>query len=244
MRTDNVFLRSLPLGLRPAPFLGPPWRKCLFLARMVEVQRHGFDFQQWVIKSFFAPFPEGYTAKWDVPSEFNASQAVPGTMRALPVSIKTCKNRSPIGFGDALRQFALDEDFLLIVGFWEQTGPFKNFIATEAVKVTVAQWRSLFAPITAEALQELDEIIKDRSLHYSEVRELARVRKSQRPFSDARMVLNPKIDSKVQRRLQCSLPFEVFWGMAGKQPYVDVKSSLFGRAVPNPFSSQPRTFQQ
>lgn len=243
-RTESVFRRSRPLGLRPAPFLAPPCDELWSLDNMVEVQRHGFDFQQWVIRSFFAPFQEHYTAKWDVPSESNSSQAVPDALRALPVSIKTCKNGSPVGFGDALRQFALDEDFLLIVGFWEQAGPFKNYIATEAVKVTVAQWRRLLDPITANALHELDVMIKDRTLHYSKVRELARVRKSQRPFSDARMVLNPKIDSKVQRRLQCSLPFEVFWEMAGKQPYSNVKSSLFGRAVPNPFSSQPRTFQR
>jgi hypothetical protein len=211
---------------------------------MVEVQRHGFDFQQWVIKGFFAPFQEGYTSKWDVPREFNSSPAIPLAMRGLPVSIKACKNRSPVGFGDALRQFALDEDFLLIVGFWEQAGPCKNFIASEAVRVTVAQWRSLFAPITADALHELDGIIKDRNLHYTKARELARKCKSQSPFSDARMVVNPKIDHKGQRRLQCSLPFKVFWEMTDKQPYSDVKSSLFGQALPNPFSSRPRTFQR
>ena len=211
---------------------------------MVEVQRHGFDFQQWVISNFFASFQENYTAKWDVPREFNSLQLVPMAMRGLPVSIKTCKNGSPVGFGDAFRQMELGEDFLLIVGFWEQDGSSKNYVATEAVKITVEQWRERFAPITESAMRELDEIIKDRRMHYSRVRELARAHKAQPPFSNAQMVMNPKIDSKVQRRLQCSLPFDLFWELAGKEPYNNADSTLFGRRVPNPFSSKPRTFRR
>ena len=70
----------------------------------------------------------------DVPSALNVSITVPGALRKLPVSIKTCKYGSSIGFGDALRQFENEEDFLLIVGFWKQAGAFKNFVAVEAAK--------------------------------------------------------------------------------------------------------------
>jgi hypothetical protein len=212
---------------------------------MVEVQRHGFDFEQWVKTTFFEPFQDNnYTAKWDVPQSSNSRAVVPESLRALPVSIKTCKNRSSIGFGDAIRQFSVDEEFLLIVGFWEQSGPVKNYVAVEAVKVTVAQWRHLFDPITAAALNELDTTIKDRTLTYIEARRQAKLRKSKGPFTRALMTLNPKIDSKAQRRLQCSLPFMTFWEMTGKQPYARIDSFLFKKAVPNPFSSEPRTFQR
>lgn len=86
---------------------------------MPEVQLHGFDFENWIKQTFFAEFSVSYSNKWDVPAEANDDGIVPIEFRRLPVSIKTCKNRCPIGFGDALRQFKIDEDFLLIVGFWE-----------------------------------------------------------------------------------------------------------------------------
>lgn len=96
---------------------------------MSEVQLHGFDFENWIKKTFFAESSVSYSHKWDVPAEFNRLEIIPEAFRHLPVSIKTCKNHCPIGFGDALRQFKIDEDFLLIVGFWEQTGGDKNFLS-------------------------------------------------------------------------------------------------------------------
>lgn len=132
---------------------------------MPEVQLHGFDFENWIKKTFFADFSASYSHKWDVPAEFNKLEIVPKEFRHLSVSIKTCKNRSPIGFGDALRQFSINEDFLLIVGFWEQSGVNKNFVAVEAAKITAKNWKNLFAPLTEKDLKLLDSTIKNKDLH-------------------------------------------------------------------------------
>ena len=244
IRTDNVSRRSLPLDFRPAPFLRPPRGEPVFPKFMTEVQRHGFDFQDWVIQTFFVSHVGEYTGKWDVPADFNTLEIVPESFRHLPVSIKTCKYKSPIGFGDAIRQFNLSEDFLLIVGFWRQDGPSKNFVAAEAVKVTATYWKSLFGPISKEVLQQLDRIVKDTGIHYKTRQLSAKNSKRSFPFTEARMVLNPKIDSKEQRRLQCSLPFKEFWSIVGKEHYADVHCTLFGKPVPNPFNSGPRTFRK
>ncbi|MDQ3799852.1 MAG: hypothetical protein M3384_10395 [Acidobacteriota bacterium] len=210
---------------------------------MPEVQSHGFDFENWIKKTFFAEFSVSYGSKWDVPAQLNNREIVPEAFRYLPVSIKTCKNGCPIGFGDALRQYKNNEDFLLIVGFWEQAGAYKNFVAVEAVKVAAEDWRKLFEALTENDLQLLDATIKNREMHYSEVRETAqRIKKS---FPPTRVVLNPKIDSKIQRRLQCGLPFGVFWNnFAGKEPYRDLQCTLFGEYVPNPFASGARVFKR
>ncbi len=209
---------------------------------MPEVQMHGFDFENWIRKTFFADFTVSYSNKWDVPAEFNRLEIVPKEFRNLPVSIKTCKNGCPIGFGDALRQFGVDEDFLLIVGFWEQSGANKNFVAVEAVKVTAQSWRNLFQPLTEKDLRLLDSTIKNKETHYAEVRKTAKEIKQS--FAPTRIILNPKIDSKTQRRLQCSLPFGVFWkDFVGKEPYRNVESSLFGESVPNPFVSGTRVIK-
>ena len=211
---------------------------------MPEVQRHGFDFENWVKETFFAKFEASYTQKWDVPSESNYLENVPNEFHNLPVSIKTCKFGSAIGFGDALRQFKNDEDFLLIVGFWKQSGNYKNFVAVEGVKITANNWRNLFLPLNLNDLTLLDSTIKNTKLHYSEARKQAKEIKNSDKFNQAKIILNPKNDSKTQRRLQCSLPFGVFWQeFVGKESYQNADCELFGERVPNPFLSSQRTFK-
>lgn len=211
---------------------------------MAEVQRHGFDFENWVKETFFAECEVKYSEKWDIPKEANCSEIIPEDFRNLPVSIKTCKYGAPIGFGDALRQFNNKEDFLLIVGFWKQDGEYKNFVAVEGVKVTVKAWKNLFLPLDSNDLISLDSTIKNTSLHYSEVRKLAKQLKNSDKFKQTKIVLNPKIDSKNQRRLQCSLPFRIFWNdFVGKEPYQNLNCTLFNKKIPNPFISGKRIFK-
>jgi hypothetical protein len=210
---------------------------------MPEVQKHGFDFENWVKDSFFGQILVTYTEKWDIPAQFNLSNGVPAELRGLPVSVKTCKYGGQIGFGDALRQHGNAEDFLLVVGFWEQAGAYKNFVAVEGVKVTTAAWRSLFFPLKEEDIKKLDALIKNRDLHYTDVRQQAQAIKKLDNYINTKIVLNPKVDSKNQRRLQCSVPFNVFWSEFAKKPaYKNVDCELFGKKVPNPLLSSARVF--
>lgn len=211
---------------------------------MAEVQRHGFDFENWVKETFFAEFNAAYTQKWDVPDEANCLAKIPNGFHHLPVSIKTCKFGSPIGFGDALRQYNNNENFLLIVGFWKQNGNYKNFVAVEGAKISATDWKNLFLPLEITDLVLLDSTIKNVGLHYSEVRKTAKELKSSDKFKQTKIILNPKIDSKTQRRLQCSLPFNIFWrDFVKKAPYQSFDCELFGEKVPNPFLSSQRIFK-
>ncbi len=217
---------------------------------MPETQKHGFDFENWIKDTFFAKSHIKYTEKWDVPIELNISNAIPSEFQRLPVSIKTCKFGGSIGFGDAVRQFENDEDFLLIVGFWQQDGGNKNFISVVAAKVTAEQWHKLFETlIENDDVRKLDALIKDRSKDYWEVRKQAKEAKKSDRVKSAMMVLNPKIDSKNQRRLQCSLPFNLFWSNIAKSTFPaqtdknkKKECELFGVKLPNPFLSSPRIF--
>ena len=211
---------------------------------MSEVQKHGFDFENWVKETFFAKFTANYTQKWDVSKEANHLTTIPKEFQNLPVSIKTCKFGSPIGFGDAIRQFNNKEDFLLIVGFWKQNGNYKNFVAVEGVKIIADEWRKLFLPLHSGDLILLDSAIKNTESYYSEARKRAKEIKNFDKFKQTKIVLNPKIDSKTQRRLQCNLPFNVFWQeFVGKESYQNIDCELFGEKVPNPFLSSNRTFR-
>lgn len=96
--------------------------------------------------------------------------------------------------------------------------------------------------MTEDDLKLLDSIIKNKETHYAEVRKSAKQIKQS--FPPTKMILNPKIDSKTQRRLQCSLPSRVFWNeFVRKEFYRNVECTLFGERVPNPFVSGARVFK-
>lgn len=206
-----------------------------------EVQQHGFTFEKWVHETFFNSYKtRSYTDEWDVHKEFNVNYG------GVPVSIKTAKYGSPIGLGDALRQFHINEDFLLIAGFWRQEKGKKRIVNIVAAPISVALWRLLWHPITEDDLRELDSAIKDRSLTYQQARIEAKRIKSQQPFTQAHITVNPKIDSKTQRRLQCSLGFSTFFSTVSPdadQKPVDIPK-LFGTNSIEAFLSDPRVFNK
>jgi hypothetical protein len=205
-----------------------------------EEQRHGFVFENWVRATFFGGVQsKGYTAQWDIPAEANSAHG------HIPANPKVVKYGSAIDLGDALRQFDIaqhGEPFLLIVGFWEQTTPTeKKFVNVQAVEVGAAIYRRLWGPITRVDLERLAATVKNKSLNIDEARKRAREIKSQSPFTESTIVVNPKIDAS-QRRLQCSLRFADFFRHLAPRSDLNrqVTPMLFGVPVPGPFSSPPR----
>lgn len=187
---------------------------------MAEVQRHGFDFEKWVKKTFFESFtqtPQGH--KWDaLDVVFNSGfENFVSDFTNLPVSIKTCKFGGSVSFSDAIRQFDNKEDFLLIVGFWEQKGKYKNYVAIEAIKILSKEWSQLFSPLSREHLLLLNSKIKDRKLDKKVARKAAQ--KLKRTFPKTKITLYPEIQEK-QRRIQCGLRSKLFWEIiAEKERY-------------------------
>ena len=202
-----------------------------------EVQRHGLVFEQWVRDSFFAGYqPASYTQRWDIPATANKAHG------GLPVNPKAIKYGAAVDLGDALRQFEIDEPFLLIIGFWRQDGDTKRIVNIVASEISPSVWRQLWAPVTRADLLRLDTLIKDRSRPPEKIRRLVLQMKNAAPFTLAVMQLNPKIDAKGQRRLQCSLRFGDFFKRlapeADRAPQAN--PTLFGVAYPGPISSKPR----
>jgi len=154
---------------------------------------------------------------------------------------------APVGLGDALRQLDIEEPFLLIIGYWEQvtTGE-KRFVKIIAARVEPETWRLLWGEVTRADLERLDAVIKDRALTPAEARRAAQAMKSRPPFSSSIIVLNPKIDSKGQRRLQCSLRYaDVIKYLAPEvspEPERDSAPTLWGIAFSETLASKPREF--
>jgi hypothetical protein len=210
---------------------------------MVEVQAHGFSFEKWVRDHFFSGYSGNYMQKWDVPAEKNSSEAIPPAFRNLPVSIKTAKIGSPIGLGDVLRQRQINERFAIIAGFWKQQTPTEKWIMDiGCVIFEMASWQKLWGELTLSLIQEIDLVVKNQSEHYSIVRTKARTWKRLPAITTCTIVINPKIDSKTQRRIQCSLPYKTFWAAVGREPSPQKEPELWGHVFPNPIKSSARQF--
>jgi len=193
----------------------------------VEVQAHGLIFEHWVCDTFFLGYrPEGYTQKWDIPAIANNLEDP--ELRALPVNPKATKQGTPVGLGDALRQYDINEPFILIIGYWTQVDPKrKQMVEIVACRVAPDKWRQLWGKVTRKDLERIDALIKDRTLSADTVRRRIQELKEEPPFTETVFVLNPKIDSKSQRRLQCSLR------------YVDIMKHFVPNQAPNVQSKRP-----
>jgi hypothetical protein len=210
---------------------------------MVEVQAHGFSFEKWVLNHFFSGYRGTYMQKWDVPPDHNVDASVPKAFHHLPVSIKTAKIGSPIGLGDVLRQRQIDHKFLMIVGFWEQRTVTEKWIADiGCAAFDSAAWQKLWGLLTLDEISTIDKVVKNLDEHYSIVRAKAQQWKTKPAVQTSTLVINPKIDSKTQRRIQCSLPYTTFWNFAGRIPASQDYPELWGHVFPNPIKSSARIF--
>jgi hypothetical protein len=207
-----------------------------------EAQAHGLAFERRVCETFFQGYrPAGYTQKWDVPAELN--RLPDPALARLPVNPKAAKFRAPVGLGDALRQHDVAEPFILVLGYWTQATPDeKRLVKILAPRVEPGTWRALWDPVTRADLERLDAVVKDRSLSPAQARRRARAMKSRPPFSESVFVLNPKIDEKGQRRLQCSLRYQdVLARLApDAKPGPDETPALWGQPFPDAIASASR----
>ncbi len=206
-------------------------------ARAQEVQQHGLVFEQWVRETFFDGYrPRSYTQKWDIPATVNKN------FGGVPVNPKAAKYGTPVDLGDALRQFRIDEPFILVIGFWRQEEDEKRFVNIVAPRIDPATWKKLWGPVTLADLQKLDAVIKNKLLTPAEARAAAQKIKNAPPFTQSVIVVNPKIDSQTQRRLQCSLRFsDVFLHLVpGGNPEAQDQPALWGVPFPGALASKPR----
>lgn len=211
---------------------------CFCFLRAEEVQKHGLVFEQWIRDTFFEGYkPSSPTQKWDITAEANRS------FGGIPVNPKATKFGTPVDLGDALRQYEIQEPFLLIVGYWKQEETQKRFVNIVAPRIEPEAWRKLWGPVTLADLQKLDATIKDRTLSPAAARTAAFRMKAAHPFTKSVIQVNPKIDEKGQRRLQCSLRFEDLFDelLPGVDRKEQVRPMLWGTTFPGVLESAPRS---
>ena len=140
-----------------------------------------------------------YTEVHDIPAELN---------KGVPVSIKTTGSKT-ICFGDALRMFTNSNllNYECILVKYKQMEEEKQI--EEIIHLNLADSKKiLFGEIEYDEIKELDSLVKSipAGKCNTELYNKFHTLKKQLNKKSGYIRFNPKVDSKNQRRLQCSMP--------------------------------------
>lgn len=165
-----------------------------------ERQKHGFKFEEYV-KTLFNIYPcnkNTYTYKWD------------GILNNYPVSIKLEKKGSDIEMASLFRNFENQEDFYLIVGFWDREKD--NIISIETLFIPAKEWHDLFnGSIIDKCKNLLSSITNDVADDDKWKTQCAELKKMWEELTPNLIRLRFKRDHKHQKRMQCAINNKDFY---------------------------------
>lgn len=192
----------------------------------MEVQQHGNIYEDLKIqeitgigkKEYDLLKKNGYTSTHDITK---------GIMSDEDVSIKTTKGNT-INCGDILRRVDSDE-YRMIVGQYRQDGENKVFHTEWTFWFTEEDKDKLWGRMEKESIQEYVNFVT--SIPHG--KESQQETKDQRQFlkevtedKKALFSINPKVDSKKQRRVQCSLHIDRLVASGVKYTKKDVNITI------------------
>ena len=171
----------------------------------MEVQAHGNYFEDLKIREltgfskdeYDSMKDNGYTSSMDI---------VKGLHSDKDVSIKTAKGRK-VDCGDILRRRS-ETEYDIIIGVWDQVGDRKIFHTEYTFHIKPEHETLLWGRMSYEKLREFNEYIKsipEGRTAQQETKVERQVLKTITEDADAQMKIHPKVDSKKQRRVQCSV---------------------------------------
>jgi hypothetical protein len=171
---------------------------------MTNNQLHGKKFED-LIKScgLFSGSADGGrspTARFDIEAKYDK-------ILGLPTSIKSTGSNI-VGLSDARNFFSISEKFRMLVGRYKQLGPHKQFHNVHEFILTPTTLAKLRGEVTLQDVVDFHNGLLLTAFpvgSHSAARQWARQRKAAMVDKPSMITLNPKIDSKSQRRLQCSL---------------------------------------
>jgi tetratricopeptide (TPR) repeat protein len=170
-----------------------------------EVQKHGFIIEKFFIENIYKCKEKiNYTSIYDLPGCFNYID------NGVNVSIKTTNNMNTVCLGDVCRFYKSinnDNPIHMIVIYYEQLKTIKKIKSIYQIDLTNSL-ELLFNNLTYKELENYDRIIKNipKNIKLSSDQKNFYYKNKQQELnmlSDL-IYLNPKVDSKSQRRLQCS----------------------------------------
>lgn len=171
---------------------------------LMERQKHGFLYEQNKIREFDILKNGNYTDKWD-----GNILNINDKMYNLPISIKCIQKGGSVDFGDFFRQSDIDEDFILIIGFWE--GKKDNIIEEYIIKINIDNWKSYFGNLSIKdnIKSDMNKISND---HKDDDNWKIFMDKYKKEYiiNNNIMSLRFKRDHKKQKRIQCGISYNRF----------------------------------
>lgn len=175
---------------------------------MTEVQSHGNTFEDIKIKELTGLTkkeydklkPNGYTSPFDL---------VEGIIVPYNGSVKS-SGRNSVDCADIIKRME-QKEYRLIVGCYKQQGPNKVFHTEYEFFITPEDYSKLWGSMTYESLKSYVDYVKNIPNGREAQRNTSKNRKAlkkQIQCAYALMTINPKVDSKTQRRVQCSFKLD------------------------------------
>lgn len=172
-------------------------------------QLHGKAFEDRIKAALFRGSSDGgrsATSKFDVEAHFDKAYQ-------LPTSIKSAKHigNVTIGLSDASRFWLNVDPFRMIVGLYQQCDFRKEFFEVHEFFIHGDMYSKLKGEIT---YCEVNNLHKDMGIKnypkgcHLQARDFAHQEVLNIKSKGGAIILNPKIDSKTQRRLQCSIKLQ------------------------------------
>jgi len=159
-----------------------------------ERQKHGFVFEEEVIKLLKLDKNKDYIGKFDAQG------------MGFNVQIKCIKNNAEICFGDYVRNLDFTDDFLLIVGFWE--GNKSNIVNICIDYIDHKKWIELLQYDKIERLKtDIDGISNKRS-DDGKWKAIQKYHKER--WGDRGIQLRLKRDHKNQKRVQLAIQYKYY----------------------------------
>lgn len=177
----------------------------------MESQAHGLQFEEAIIKSItgiskdqYQSLLEGkYTSSMDI---------VKGIKSKNDYSIKVAKKNTGIGGGDILRFYShAKQGFTLIIGIWQQKNrETKIYDSIYEFYIKPSDFKTLWGNIPYNVLEDFVKYVKNIPEGKKAQLENRKLWKEKRQkiydtYEKGLMNIAAKIDSKSQRRVQCSL---------------------------------------
>lgn len=213
----------------------------------MEVQNHGVLFEDSVIRAITGLSKDEYQTLLE--NAYTASMDVlKGVESEINYSIKVSKDGKSIGCGDILRfmQHCQDDEFTMVIGAWRQvSSTVKRYDYIYEFDIKPEYYVKLWSKITPDVMRPFVNYVKaippGKPAQMAN-RKLWKEKRQAIYDSHGRglCAIDAKIDSKNQRRVQCSIKVdELITSEIGHRKY---ETEYKGIKLPYEQNSSPRQF--
>jgi hypothetical protein len=215
----------------------------------MEVQNHGLLFEDTVIRAITGISKTEYQSL-NPGSYISAMDISKGIRSDSHYSIKVSKDGKSIGCGSLIRFMihCRDIKFTMIVGAWSQTRPdTKTYKEIYEFDITPKIYNLLFGGLTTELIQPFVDYVNNIPPGKQAQAANKDVWKQRRDalchkYSKGIVNIDAKIDSKTQRRVQCSIKLQDL--IDSGIEYRKYTTQYQNINLPYEQKSQPRSFQR